>query len=264
MKVAVLSAVATCGKSTTISILGGVYSRSQGRDVVIFNTGDATDNLEIVSRYERNGSLDNPHIVKSMIDTAGEDSSSLLNYGTQAGDEHVYIYDVMNAAMSIREKEEFLIAAIRKVPADLTLVEISGNPCSDLNKKVLNECDCSIVLCGTTNKDCRRLVKLIESLPNCKAKINRAIVMSKYDAAVCSDKRFAEKLGLKVHQIFKFPYNPQAAKLAFNGELDRICYSIISGDYEVVNFRKPCQDLMEFLFDSETRKVIRSIDRWYK
>lgn len=264
MKVAVLSAVPTCGKTTLIEILGGVYSRSQGREVVVFNTGDATDNLEVVTCQSKVGSLDNPHILKAMVDNAGEDASSLLNYGMQAGDEHVFIYDILNAVMSDADKVEFLMTSIKKIPADLTLIEIEGDPMSSLNRKVLNECDCSIILCGTSNKDCRKLTELFNGMPNCKAKVNRAIVLSKYDAAVCSDKRFAEKIGLKSQNVFKFPYNLQAAKLAFNGELDRICYNIIFGDYEVVNFRKPCQDLMEFLFNSETRKVIRSIDRWFK
>ena len=108
MKVAVLSAVSTCGKSTLMEILGGVYSRSQGREVVIFNTGDASDNINMVTCYNKNNALDNPHIVKSMVDNAGDDASNLLNYGAQAGDEHVFMYDIMDAAMSQDEKEEFL------------------------------------------------------------------------------------------------------------------------------------------------------------
>lgn len=264
MKVAVLSAVPTCGKTTLIEILGGVYSRSQGREVVVFSTGDATDNVEMITCLNKNNSLDNPHIVKSMVDNAGEDAENLLNYGAQAGDEHVFIYDIMNAAMADDEREEFLMTAIDKIPADLTLIEICGSPDTSLNKQVLDKCDCSIILTEHSPKGCKKLAELIQTMPNGKAKINRALVLSRYDAGVCSDKKFAEKIGLKSQMIFKFPYNAQAPKLAFNGELDRICYSIIIGEYAVVNFRKPVQDLMEFLFNSETRKVIRGIDRWYK
>lgn len=264
MKVAVLSAVSTCGKSTIIEVLGGVFSRSQGREVVVFSTGNAQDNIDMITCHNRNGALDNPHIVKSMVDNAGDDASNLLNYGAQAGDEHIYIFDIMSAAMSQEEREEFLMSAINKVPADLTLIEICGDPNSDLNKKVLAVCDCSIIITEHSIKGCRAIVQLIQDLDPCQAKINRAIVLSRYDAVVTSDKRFAEKIGLKAHAIFKFPYNSQIGKLAFNGELDKICYNIIVGDHEVVMLRKAVQDLMEFLFDSSTRKVIRSIDRWFK
>jgi len=64
--------------------------------------------------------------------------------------------------------------------------------------------------------------------------------------------------------LFKFPYSPVVGKLALDGELDTIVYNILSGDHEVVNFRVPMQELMEFLFNTPTRKIVRSIDRWYK
>lgn len=264
MKVAVLSAVPTCGKSTLIEILGGVYSRSQSRKTVVFTTGDANDNLKMITCRDKSEALDNPHIVKAMIDNAGDDSEHLLNYGARGGDEHIYYFDILNAAMSYEEKEEFLLAAIDKVPAGLTLIEICGDHNSDLNKKVMAKCDCSFILTEHSQKGCEKLIKLVQDLPNGRVKLNRAIVLSKYDAVVCSDKSFSSKLGLKSQNIFKFPYNPQAAKLAFNGELDRIIYNVIVGDHEVVNFRRACQDLMEYMFDSDNRKVIRSIERWYR
>lgn len=264
MKVAVLSAVPTCGKSVLIEVLGGVYSRSQGREVVVFTTGDANDNINMITCHGRNSALDNPHILKAMVDNAGDDSASLLNYGAQAGDEHVYIFDILNAAMAQGEREDFLFNAIDKIPADLTLIEICGDVNSPLNKRILDICDCSLILTEQSMKSAICLVKMIESMPASKAKVNRAVVLSKFDGQVSSDKKFAEKIGTKSQFLYKFPYNYQVGKLSFNGELDRICYNIVNGDHEVVNFRRPIQDLMEFLFNSETRKVVRSIDRWFK
>lgn len=264
MKVAVLSAVATSGKTTLMTVLGGVFSRSQGRDVAVFSTGDARDNIEMVTVLDHNEKLDNPYIFKSMVETASDDGKELLYYGAQAGDEHVYIYDIMGTAMDQSEKQELLLTAIDKVPADLKLIEICGNPASPLNSQVLKNCDCSIILCGTANKDLRKFVSMIETLPKCKAMVNRAICIASYNPVICSDKAFASKLKLKSQDIFKFPYNNQVQKLAFNGELDKVAYNVIIGDNEVVNLRRPCQDLMEYLFDSSNRKVIRSIDRWYR
>lgn len=264
MKVAVLSTVPTCGKTTLVEILGGVYSRSQGRNTVILSTGDARDIMSMVTRDNGVGALDNAHIVKAMIDNAGDDAENLLNYGERAGDEHVYIFDVLNAAMSKEELSEFLLNAIKKIPADLTLIEICGDVNSELNRKVLEVCDCSLILVEHSIKGCKSLVQLIKDMPAGRAKVNRGIILSKYDATVCSDKAFASKLGMKAQNIFKFPYNPQVTKLAFNGELDRIVYNIIVGEHEVVNLRRACQDIMEYLFNSDRRKVVREIERWFR
>lgn len=264
MKVAVLSAVPTCGKSTFMEILGGVYSRSQGRNTALFSTGDTDDISEMVTCFSKNAALDNAHIIKAMIENAQEGTDSLLNYGEQAGDENVYIFNILSAAMSKEESKEFLMNAIKKIPADLSLIEICGPVDSDINKDVLAMCDCAFILTEQSIKGARSLVNLVEAMPACKAKMNRGIVLSKFDGRICSDKAFASRIGLKPQNILKFPVNTQAAKMAFNGELDKIIYNILIGEHEVVNFRQPCQDLMQFLFDSDRRKIIREIDRWYK
>lgn len=265
MKVAVLSTVPTCGKSTFIEIFGGVYSRSQGREVVVFSTGNALDNINMITNLAKTAELDNPYIVKSMVENASEqDADSLRNYGIQAGDEHVYMFDILNTTMSQGDREDFLINSIKKIPADMTLIEICGNPNSDLNKKVLNLCDCSIILTDVSIKGCMNLTEIFEKMPKCIALANKALVMAKLDPVVASDKKIASAIHMKQTSIYKFPYNPIVGKLGFDGELDRICYQIITGDYNVQNFRMPLQMLMEFVYDTPTRKIIRSMDRWYK
>lgn len=265
MKVAVLSTVPTCGKSTFVEIFGGVYSRSQRREVVIFSTGDALDVINMVTNLAKTAELDNPYIVKSMVENANnEDADSLRNYGIQAGDEHVFIFDILNTTLQQAEKEEFLLSAIEKVPADMTLIEICGDPNSDLNKKVLNLCDCSIILTDVSIKGCMNLAEIFEKMPKCIALTNKALVMSRCNPIVASDKKISSAIKMRLTDIYKFPYNPVVGKLAFDGELDRICYNITVGDYNVSEFRMPLQMLMEFVYDTPTRKIIRSIDRWYK
>lgn len=265
MKIAVLSTVSTCGKSTFIEVFGGVYSRSQRREVVAFSTGNALDIINMVTNLTKTAELDNPYIVKSMVDNASnEDADTLRNYGIQAGDEHVYIFDILNTTMEQADREEFLLSAISKVPADMTLIEICGDPNSDLNKQVLRLCDCSIILTDVSIKGCMYLEDIFKKMPRCTALANRALVMSRYNPNVASDKKISSVINMKQTDIYKFPYNPVIGKLGFDGELDRVVYDIIQGDHNVSDFRMPMQMLMEFVYDTPTRKIIRSIDRWYK
>lgn len=264
MKAAVISAVPTCGKTTFIETLGAVYSRSQGREVAIFTTGDAKDNIEQVTNYTANEALDNPYIFKAMVENAGQDAKELLNYGLQAGDEHVYIYDILGSSMAKVDKEQFLVTAIKTVPVDLTLIEICGDVNSELNKAVLDVCDCCIVMTEQSQRGFRKLVELTDKLVTPTLKYNRAIVISKYDPMVASDKNMAEQLHISVQSLYKFPRSSILAKMAYNGELDRAAYNIIVGDYELVNFRTPMLEIMRFLFDAPNRKIIRGVEKWYK
>ena len=264
MKVAVISVVPTLGKTALIEMLGGVYSRSQGRDVVVLSTGDGKDIIESVTNFNTVEELDNPYVIKSMIDGAGKDAKELLNYGVQAGDEHVYIYDVMASIMQDHEKEEFLLACIDTLPANLTLVEIVGDVTSELNKKVMAKCDCCLILVDGSLKGIRKYHELMEKLPKGAMQLNKAVVHAKYDKSTVSDKKFSEMLGVPVSELFKFPYSSVVKKLQLNGALDKIVYNILVGDYEVVEFRMPIQELMEFIFNTPTRKIVRGISKWYK
>lgn len=264
MKAAVISSVPTSGKTILIQAVGSVYSRSQGRDVAIFTTGDAKDNIEIVTTSGVNDALDNPYIFKAMVQNAGQDAKELLNYGIQAGDEHVFIYDILGSTMSKNDKEEFLIEAINSVPVDLTLIEVSGDINSELNKKILEVCDCCLLLVEQSMRGIRKTKELLSSFKNPKLKYNTCIIVSQYEPNVASDKNIASQFKLTVQSIYKFPRSSMLKKLAYNGELDKAAYNIIVGDYELVEFRTPILDIMRFLFDAPNRKIIRGVDKWYK
>lgn len=266
MKVAVFSPVPTCGKSIFIQVFGAVFSRSQGRDVAIFSTGDAKDNLELVSAsIVDDMALNNPYTLKAIVDTidAG-DEKQILNYGNQAGDEHVYIYDILSANMAEEEKEEFFLSAIDTVPVDLTLIEIKGDIHSDFNERVLRKCDCSIMLVEQSIRGYRVATELTKTLTIPSVFTNRAFCIANYDPIVCSEKRLSDAFKMPIKEIFKFYHSPQLAKLAFNKELDLAAYNIIQGDYELVQFRNPILELMRFIFDTPERKMIREVDKWYK
>lgn len=264
MKVAVISTVPTCGKTVFCEILGGLYSRSQGREVAIFTTGNAKDNIELVSSRIYDRRLDSPQIFRAMVQNAGEDAKELLNYGVQAGEEHVYIYDIMGSSMAKNDQEDFLIEAINTVPVDLTLIEICGDIKSELNERALATCDCCLLLTEQSHRGFRTLSDMIRgfTLPNLI--YNRAIVISQCDPVVASDKKMAEEMKITVASLYKFPRSSQVAKLAYNGELDKAAYNIIAGDSELVSYRTPMLEIMQFLFDTPTRKIIRGIDKWFK
>lgn len=263
MKVAVLSAVPTSGKTAFMEVLGGVFSLSQGRDVAIFSTGELSELIDIVVDDASEKDLSSPDVVKAMVEANAGDKM-LLDYGVQAGMEHVYIYDIMGIDMPIDDRVEFLLESIKAIPVDLTLIEISGDPQSDLNKLILNECDCSIMLIEPSMKAIKSYVSYITNIPACPAKYNMALVASRINYNIISDKQMASKMSIRFESMYKYPYNPIIPKLSLAGALDGICEKIVIGDPSVVQLRMPLYEIMTFLFDQPNIKVIRSIDQWYR
>lgn len=263
MKVAVISVVPTCGKTVLCEILGGVYSRSQGTKTAILSTGQNKDLTEIVD-CEDAVNTENPYVLKAIVENSSAEDKDLLNYGARAGDEFVYVYDIMNSIMSEKEKQDFLVSAIDNIPADLTLVEIVGDYNSELNREVYKHCNCMLVLVPQSKKGMRKFKEFMDNFPNPLLKMNSAVVLAQDDPLICSDKKFCEQLSMKVTSLFRVPKNPVISKLAFDGRLDRIIYDILIGESSVVNLRAPMQELMCFIFDDDRRKIIRSVDRWFR
>lgn len=273
MKAAVISLAQTYGKTTYMSVLAGVFSRSQKKSVVILSTGNAKDNIDIIDCPIRNADVANPYILKSMVEAAERNDESLLNYGVRQGAENVFIFDILGSSMAQNEKEEFFITALNKLPSTLTLVEICGDYRSEFNRRVIAECDCCLALLDTSQKSIgmvpgfNKFLKEIDAADkdglSDKAE-TVAYVLSKYDPNVMGEKKLVKQTGIASSGLLKFYYIPALQRYALNGELDKIAYDIIIGVNEVVQLRMALYEAMCYLFDSKNRKIVREISRWYK
>ncbi len=263
MKVAVMSLGQTLGKTALMCLLGGLYSRSQAKNVAILTTGDANDNINIVDVHVRADDLANPYVFKSLIEASAYDNDSLFDYGIRQGDENVFIYNVFGNTMHDEDKYELLYECIDKLPADLTLIEITLPALDDQAKKIMDAADCTLVLFDASEKGIRELEAFRKKCPT-NLLSSCGFVAAKHNGTVIAEKALSKRTGLNVTDILIYPFNLAVQKMMFQGMLDKAAYDIIVCNPELMPLRMRLYEIMCFLFDSPSRKVIRSIDRWYK
>lgn len=262
MKVAILSAVPTSGKTALLEILGGVFSLSQGRSVGLFTTGSMNEMYEMTTSTTalEQQSAD---ILRVMIEANPYDPM-LLDYGVQIGDEHVYAYEISNSESTDEEKVSFMKTALDNIPVDLALIELTGDLHTPMNIEMLKHVDCSLFLIPPTIKAIMGYKDILDSLPRCAALFNMAYVACPINYQVLSDKSMASRMGVKLENLYKIPWNPIIQKLSMAGTLDTICDKIVRGSSDVVNLRESLLELMQYIFDSEEYKIIRGVDKWYR
>ena len=262
MKVAILSAVPMCGKTSFMELFAGVFTISQGRTAALFSTGDLSD---LVASVEVNDAMAKaqPDIVKAMITTAPHEKS-LLDYGTRIGMENVYLYDILGANMDEYDKIELLKKALDAIPVDLTLVELTGDLNSELNQEIIKCVDCSLYLVYPCWKAINNYDRILKALPRCPGTLNYKIVSAMIDPNSIGDKKFAKMLGLTIPDIIRYPEVDKVPKEAMVAHLDTVCQKIVNGDNDYVTFRQPFQEAMQYIFDSGNYKIIRDIEKWYK
>lgn len=262
MKVAILSAVPTSGKTALLEILGGVFSLSQGRSVGLFTTGSMQEMYEMTTSSVTTDQA-SADILQAMIDVNPLDPM-LLDYGVQLGEEHVYAYEISNSEARDEDKVNFMKKALDNIPVDLALIELTGDLHTMMNIEMLKHVDCSLFLIPPTTKAIMEYQKVLDELPRCAALFNMAYVACPINYQILSDKSMASRLGVKLENLYKMPYNSVIQKLSLAGTLDTICDKIVRGSSDVVNLRESLLELMCYIFDSEEYKIIRGIDRWYR
>lgn len=262
MKVAILSAVPTSGKTALLEVLGGVFSLSQGRSVGLFTTGSMEEMYEMTTSSTTTDQQ-SADILQAMIDTNPHDPM-LLDYGVQLGEEHVYAYEIANSEARDEEKVNFMKKALDNIPVDLAMIELTGDLHTMLNIEMLKHVDCSLFLIPPTTKAIMTYKEVLDTLPRCAALFNMAYVACPINYQILSDKSMASRLGVKLENMYKMPYNSVIQKLSMAGTLDTICDKIVRGSSDVVNLRESLLELMRYIFDSEEYKVIRGIDKWYR
>lgn len=262
MKVAVLSAVPTSGKTALLEVLGGVFSLSQGRSVGLFTTGRMEEMYEMTTSSTTTDQQ-SADILNAMIDTNPHDPM-LLDYGVQLGEEHVYAYEISNSESKEDEKIKFMKKALDNIPVDMAMIELTGDLHTKMNIELFKHVDCSLFLINPSVKAITSYKEVLDGLPKCAALFNMAYVASPINYQILSDKSMANRLGIKLENLYKVPWNPIIQKLSLAGTLDTICDKIVRGSSDVVNLRESLLELMQYIFDTEEYQVIRSIDKWYR
>lgn len=261
MKVGILSAVPTSGKTTLMELLAAVFTISQGRTAALFSTGgidDFQNSVEIAESIAK----PKPDIVKAMIESApGE--KLLLDYGARVGVENVFLYNILGIQMDANDKVDFLKRAINAIPVDLTLVELTGDLTSGVNQEIIQVLDCSFMLIHPCHKAINGWQEIRKLLPKCPGTINCAPVASIIDPKCISMKNMASRLGLKIENLYSFPENDLLQKMALVGALDQCAEKIVNGDAQYVSLRQPLLQMMQFIFDYNDVKIIRPIADWY-
>ena len=264
MKVAVISQEQTSGKSSFMCLLGGIFSRSQNKNVALMATGSAKENMDIVNINDTSKELRSVHVFRALLGSDAVTGTELFDYGFRQGEENVFLYDIMGTIMEEEDKKEMFLETLNRVPADLTLVEIKGDIKEPFNFKVINACDAVLYIFNHSKTSIANVRKYIEDPKLSSIAIRTGYICSKYDRNVVSEKRLGGLLKMNVKNVMLFPYNSVVAKKSLEGDLSDIVYNIMKGDNEVLVLRSKFLEVMQYLFDTDRYKYIRGIEEWFR
>lgn len=264
MKVAVISDPdSRSGKTVFNIVLGTLFARTQQRTTVLLATDKMNDALESV-RVKRNKSLlTSVAMLESVLTGGSTMKSSVLDYGIHIGEDKCYAYDIYDSSYDMEHLNSVLMKAVKKIKAELVLVEVNGSVTGAFEQELLREADVVLYLFNTNLKSLKHLVNYKESMPE-EIERKTGYICSMYNPEVIGEKLLAKKIASSVKNVMLFPYNPHLAKEAMNGTLDTVAPHIAKGDALVLNLRSKLLEVMQYLFDTGTVKYILDMTKWFK
>ena len=260
-RIAVLSLESMCGKSSFISIVSGIYSRSHGRRVSIVSTGDITDNKEIVSIDYHNDDLSNPHVIKVILENGLDNPEDILNYGAKQGREDVYIFDLLSTTVNENDQEEYFKDSLKMIPSDLMFVEIHGNPLSELNRTVISACDAAIILFKPSPSSIRKINAFKKEMEEAFRNVAFTTCCNEFDSYAITEKNLDKKI-MANPSCLKMPYSPSIRKACLDGSLDRLCYDIIAGEGPVLPIRIRVYEILCWMLNDNRVNVVKEVAKW--
>lgn len=264
MKLAVMSVEPMLGKSTLCTMLASTFAISQAQYSCIISTGPLKNLIDGITLEFDNRDVADSYMQHAVLQNSESKENSVLDMAIRQGKDNVFIYECFDDQRDEEDAEEFAKLCLAKVPAELILCEIDSSTKPLINTEVIDECDARLFLFDISASSIKKTQEYYESLSD-SDKLRTFFCVAKYDQKVTSLKSIQSKLGKNFpNKLFFIPYSPAVAKLSYEGELDKAGYNIVTGMPEFQEFRLRMYDIMSACFDSPERKIIRTVDKWYK
>lgn len=279
MKIAITSDVPRTGKSTTAMLLGHIFSRTQEKRVAIFSTGDIEELIELTEPRGSFSSLNSTAVLNALLKNNSLNGEELYDYAIRSGEDDVHLFNVFDRTMSLEDAEEILTNTINIVNQStyMTLIDICGDPKSALNQTIMRDAD---VILNIFNHDLKSIHAAKESMVALSKKemkteknvkdysreiaFKTCYVCGKYDRNVLSEKKVAGVLGVTARNITVVPYTSSLQSMCLQGAIHKSSSYIVEGHPAFVEYRIKLLEIMQVLYDSGSRKVIRGVSEWHR
>lgn len=264
MTIAVISSQGIAsGKTSFISLLASVFAHTQQKRVAIFSTDRINELLGINETKETASLIKSANIYRAQLLSATIKDQDIWDYGFRLGEEEVFAFDIAPRTLPIEEQKEIFSKTLARVKTPMALIELKGDPFEELNKFLLESCDVVLYVFNQNVKDFEMVRKYKDTVSKNVA-VKTGYICQRFDANIMGEKMVARQIGVQVTNLMQIPYNAVIAKECVDGKLNTIARFIAKGHYEVLNIRPKILEVMQYLYDTGSKKYIKGVEKWAK
>lgn len=264
MNIAVISGqLNQVGLSSFVSLLATVYAKTQQKRVAVLTTGSVQDIVQLNEVKNTADITKNANAYRAIIHSTSVLDKDIWDYGYRLGAEEVFAFENTTQGLPVEDQIAVVDSVIGHIKSTMTLIEVVGDLNNPLNKHVLESAHLVLYVFNHSPKSMKLVKDFISTCD--KSVVNRTgFVCVKFDRNVIAEKTLSEGIGINQKRVMQIPYNPAVIKGCVNGTLNTVATYMVKGHAEVANLRPKFLEVMQYLYDTQSKKYIKGINEWPK
>lgn len=261
MRIGVISNTARTGKTTVMTSLAYIYSRSQKRKVAIFSTGALKHVVDPLLLLQEKDDAATTGVFKAMLESRSISGEKLFDYAIRGGRDQVFIFDLFTGNKDAQKSMDFLVSTSKSVDADMVLIEVAKDIKWPGNKEVIDACDVILNVFSLDIQSISEMRMYMKSL-NPKELKKTILVCNNYDPRIMSEKKLSSFTAKGQNEVLVLDYNPSFVKFAMDGDLSGFVDKCVNGHEDFIKMRSQLEKIMQVLYDTPKRKRIIPVKDW--
>lgn len=263
MKVAVISGEnRQVGKTAISLLLSNIYPNASGRQSIYVTNKSLDEVLSTEKFYNSSTEIERSiNVITELSYTNSISNEDIYDYAYRPTDTNAMLFDIYSTSIKPNEAKDKFMSVINKLGKKLILMDLNGSPYSEEVKSLINECDVVLYITTENKKDVLMAKEYFESLSE-NDKIKTKILCNMHNNLGLSKKSLQEVLKIRVNNILWFPYHYNIQRTMYEGRLCVLTRLIIEGKDDCLPLRQALKDILSFICDTNTLKVIKEVAKW--
>lgn len=185
----------------------------------------------------------------------------ILDYAYRPINTNSMLFDIYSQNIGYEDANHDFMSVVNQLGSRFIVMDLNGDPNSPAVKGLIDECDVVLYLFKPTKVESEKASKYLEGLSD-DDRLKTKLVCSLWDDMGIKKKTVQEMTKIRSNSILWFPYHTNIQRTMFEGRLCVLNRLMIEGRDQCVSLRQPIKDILSFICDTKSIKVIREVNKW--
>lgn len=263
MKVAVVSeANRQVGKTALSLMLANAYPSAVGKESVYVRNHSLDEALGLEAFSNNVVSIEKSiSVITSLSRTDAISNENIVDYCYKPANAQAMLFDIYSENVPKQEAHDNFMNVISKLGNRFIVMDLNGNPKDEYVKKMIDECNTTLYCFRPIKRECDAAREYYDSLDE-DEKLRTKLVCTMWDMNGVKKKEIQDFMKIRTNSILWFPYHVNISRTMFESRLCLLNKLMIDGRDNCLSLRQPLKDILSYLCDTPSFKVVKEVSKW--